>query len=293
MRNRIVRLLPLLALGAGLAAGGVPVLTSTALYTDGTTISGNTITTQSCASTAYRDQVVLASRPPAMYLRLDDAAGSNNATDASGSAAWAFAGLASDEYRRDGSVYCDSDRGIKLRGAASSGTAVVSPTLKTSRSYSQVFWINTTTTRGGRVVGARIEQSSGKQKTQIPDRQVWMMDDGRMAAAVVGSGGAVRALQDTVPINDGTWHMVAVTFERNVSFNLYVDGQLVDTTSTASTWTNSDPVVWRLGYDPSASFPTGMAPSDTAITGGVDELAIWESALSASDITTLASASRN
>lgn len=282
------RLGPLLAIVAMMATGGVGVLQSTAAFTDTTQIPANTFSTQSCQSNAYRDALVLPGGPPNVYLRLSDAAGSSAATDDSGDPAWSYQGLALGQYRRDGGVFCDTDKGIRLVGAAASGNSVVSPTKRTRREFSAVFWVSTTTISGGRIFGALIQDRDLRR----PEREVWMTDDGRIAAATSSSTGALQLVRSTAAVNDGLWHMVAVTYERDTALRLYVDGQPVDSVTPASGWTNSDRVTYSLGHSPDAAFAPGLVPSDSGISGGVDEVALWDRTLTPGEISTLAAASR-
>lgn len=90
-----------------------------------------------------------------------------------------------------------------------------------------------------------------------------------------GHNGDWYAVEDSVPLSINTWHHVAVTYDNAATtLKLYKDGQLI------STNTDVDPVdggnMVRLGAFNDAA---------NSFTGTIDEVRIWNRALSPSEIT--------
>jgi hypothetical protein len=90
-------------------------------------------------------------------------------------------------------------------------------------------------------------------------------------------------LGSTEAVNDGAWHWVAVT-RQTTTASLYVDGQLQATTTTATTADISKRTPMRAGV----STCDGV-DGTTALVGQLDELMIFQVALTQSQIQTLGS----
>jgi Concanavalin A-like lectin/glucanases superfamily len=96
-------------------------------------------------------------------------------------------------------------------------------------------------------------------------------------------GEDVIDLGSTAAVNDGAWHWVAVT-RHTTSASLYVDGQLQATTTTATTADISTSTPMRAGVS-SCDGVDGTTP----LAGELDELMIFNAALTQSQIQTLGS----
>jgi parallel beta-helix repeat protein len=86
---------------------------------------------------------------------------------------------------------------------------------------------------------------------------------------------------DGVSINDNTWHLVAFVNEGATSHKLYVDGQLVETSTTAWSYNDSTSQPLAIGRNSNYTFGT------TYFNGSVDEVQIHQTALSATEINEL------
>jgi len=84
---------------------------------------------------------------------------------------------------------------------------------------------------------------------------------------------------DVTKINDGNWHHIAVVIKLGVSVTFYVDGALSSSFSvdSAANSANSD---LQFGLNP-------YAPYGTYFTGSMDEVRIYDRALSAGDVASL------
>lgn len=90
-------------------------------------------------------------------------------------------------------------------------------------------------------------------------------------------------LGSTTAVNDGAWHWVAVT-RQTTTASLYVDGQLQATSTTATTADISKGTPMRAGV----STCDGVDGTD-ALVGELDELTIFQVALTQSQIQALGS----
>ncbi len=94
-------------------------------------------------------------------------------------------------------------------------------------------------------------------------------------------------------INDGTWHHVAVVFDRDAQVaTSYVDGQLVDSRSIAALGTiyTGNPVT--IGQDPTGIYPSATSPTFSG-TFNLDDLGVWKRALGRFEVESIYSAAQN
>ena len=138
-------------------------------------------------------------------------------------------------------------------------------------------WIKTTTTNGGRILGFSDLQngSSGHR-----DRHLYMDNSGRLVFGVRAQNNATRTVASAGTFRDDQWHMVTATMGPS-GMALYVDGvrvgQRADTTEGEEYVGN-----WRLGGDNLDGWPS--RPNSRNFVGSVDEVAIYPTALTSSQI---------
>ena len=142
--------------------------------------------------------------------------------------------------------------------------------------YSISFWVNTTSEDSDPVIiGDQNWNSSGNKGLTIAFR-------GNNWRVAVSDGADHKADASTadVPFNDGEWHFLTVTFDRDGEMKMYQDGQLVasaDMTTVGNT-NSGDPL--RLSQD-------GPATYGQFFNGKIAQTVIYDYVLSASDITSL------
>ena len=93
------------------------------------------------------------------------------------------------------------------------------------------------------------------------------------------SGGSTIA-SDVTKINDGNWHHVAVVVNLGTSVSFYIDGTL-SSTSTIFSEAEAAQSYFQLGLNP-------YTPYGQYFTGSMDEVRVYNRALTASDVTALA-----
>ncbi|PWJ56040.1 PKD repeat-containing protein [Quadrisphaera granulorum] len=143
------------------------------------------------------------------------------------------------------------------------------------QTYTTEAWINTTTTKGGKIIGFG---DSKRDYSSSYDRHVYMTDDGRLVAGVYD--GSIRAVTSTKSYNDGQWHHVVATLGAN-GLSLYVDGVKVASNGAA---TQAQPFhgYWRIGGDNVSFWPN--QPTSAGFAGSIDDVAIYPTALTGAQI---------
>ena len=117
----------------------------------------------------------------------------------------------------------------------------------------------------------------------IGRRDSWGIDvaDGSKASFFVDG---VSNLTGTSEINDGKWHHIAVTWDTvSGDRKLYVDG-LLDAEDTAGALEDYD---WGWGHFAIGARATAFSTADTIYRGYVDDVRIYNSVLSGSEIMTI------
>ena len=145
-------------------------------------------------------------------------------------------------------------------------------------------WVRTSTTSGGRILGFD-DLQTGNTNTSHRDRFIWMDNSGRVNFGVRAQNNATRVLTSPGTYRNNQWHMVTATMG-SAGMTLNVDGIQVgsrtDTTQGEEYIGN-----WRLGGDNfSVSGQPGWpnVPSSRNFVGSVDEVAVYPTVLTASQI---------
>lgn len=143
------------------------------------------------------------------------------------------------------------------------------------KEFSTELWFRTGSSRGGKLIGYgdRATGSSGSY-----DRQVYLRDNGQIVFGVYP--GSVKTIQSRNSYNDGQWHHV-VASQSDEGMRLFVDGEMV--ASDPAVTTAQDYLgYWRIGGDNLGSWPS--APSSAYLDGSIDEVAVYDAALSARQV---------
>jgi hypothetical protein len=212
---------------------------------------------------------------PVLWWRLGEAPGSTGAKDSTfRTPGGLYQGGVT--LGAPGAVAGDTNTAVTLDGATGYVTSRAST--PGPQTFSAAIWLRTTTTRGGKLFGF------GSQKTGPSgnyDRHLYMTDTGTLDFGVWN--GYLHLAPSTASYNDGHWHLAVATIGP-AGMALYVDGAVVGTNPT-TTQAQQFIGYWRVGYDNLNGWPG--APTSFAFSGSLDEFAVYQYQMSASQVAQL------
>jgi len=144
-------------------------------------------------------------------------------------------------------------------------------------------WFNTTTNTGGKLIGFGNSQSSG---SGAMDRHIYMDNAGKIYFGIYNT--ATNTINSTLSYNDGNWHLVTATFSGTNGMRLYMDGTLVASNASYNVAQNYSGY-WRIAYDNVFGYPN--APTSPYFKGKLDDVLIYNTELTSSDVTSIYSSS--
>lgn len=233
---------------------------------------GGTVEVNDAPADAYGASVY--NENPTSYWRFDEASGTL-ANDSS------FIGL------RDATLGSAVNRvtsdvlipggAVQTPGSNTAGSGIVtSAQTAAPTSFSLEFWVKTTTTSGGKIIGF---ENSATESGNSYDKQVYMLNNGRLRFGVYTGG--TQVLTSGTAVNDGQWHHVVAT-QDSTGMKLYVDSAL--TASNGVTNSETGDGYWRVGGGNLGSWPD--RPSSDYFAGQLDEVAIYPAALTSTAVAT-------
>jgi Concanavalin A-like lectin/glucanases superfamily len=146
-------------------------------------------------------------------------------------------------------------------------------------------WFRTSSTRGGRIVGF-VNTQAGTSTAY--DRHLYLTNDGRVMfgtwTPAEGTGPNLprgpRTVASAAGLNDNAWHHVVGTLGPD-GMQLFVDGARV---ASRGDTTVGDTIhgYWKVGADNLASWPN--RPASDSLTGQIDEVAIFHTVLTPTQV---------
>lgn len=159
----------------------------------------------------------------------------------------------------------------------------------------EIVWFSTTTTSGGKMLGFEQPRTGIAQAGNggTYDRHLYMDGNGKVWFGVYNAGDSL--ISSPGPLNDGAWHMAVGTLGTG-GMKLYIDGVLVGT--NPNTVGEATTGWWRAGCGNLAGWGDGWtgpnSPTsssnparDYPFAGSLDEIAIWNRVLTATEIRSL------
>ncbi len=134
-------------------------------------------------------------------------------------------------------------------------------------------WVKTTSTRGGRIVGFG-DSSAANSGIDTNDRVLYLANNGQVNL-MINQGGR-RTINSTASVNNGEWHHVVGVVGAD-GMQLFVDGVRVARDQRYTTGLDQTGY-WRIGNDQTSGFAN--RPSDLGLSGTIDEVAVYPTALS-------------
>lgn len=158
-------------------------------------------------------------------------------------------------------------------------------------SLTEIVWFKTTTTVGGKLLGFETPRTGVAQAGNggTYDRHIYMDGTGKIWFGVYNGGD--QLLSSPTALNNGKWHMAAATLGSS-GMALYIDGALVasgaNTMGESSTgWFRAgcgNLAGWSDGWTGANTPPASTTPTNYPFAGSLDEISIWNSALTAAQI---------
>jgi signal peptidase I len=141
--------------------------------------------------------------------------------------------------------------------------------------FSVEAWFKSTSSTGGPILG--FGNGTGQNPSTTVDRLLYLGPNGRV---MFGVGATKTTITSTSAVNNGSWHHVVGTYTSGTNgMKLYVDGALQNSnTATPVTLTG----IWRAGAEQLTGWTNN--PTDSYFEGGLDELAVYTSSLSAARV---------
>ncbi|MCB0910800.1 MAG: PKD domain-containing protein, partial [Propionibacteriaceae bacterium] len=205
--------------------------------------------------------------------RLTEPVGSALAVDDVGSYHGTYSGM---NLGTTGAITDETGTGVT---ASSSSAKVTTADISTGlQTFSVEAWVKTTSSRGGRILGFG-NSSTGNSNSATTDRVLYLDTSGRPNFSVYSGG--QKAVTGRFGINDGQWHHVVGTLDPSQGMQLFVDGVRVGRDQRYVTARDYDGY-WRIGSDTTTGFTN--RPSDTGLQGSLDELAVYPTALTTTEI---------
>ena len=234
------------------------------------------------ARAGYMD-VVTADNPIA-YYRLGETSGTTAANLGSTASSAAYVG--SPTLGTVGAIVSApaSNRAVTLNGSSQgiqlSNAGNGTPFVPNISSFTLELWLNSTSTTNARLLSWYATPVLGGQSLY----GLFFYGDGTLSFDVRGNDNTYRELiASTVDVNDGAWHQLVGVLNRTAgTMSIYVDGQFKNSINTTGLTTITSSVVGvplTMGYQNSSSgHPTSY------FSGALDEVAIYGSALTATDV---------
>lgn len=157
----------------------------------------------------------------------------------------------------------------------SGGSAGTTIPLQAPTVFSIEAWFRTTTSSGGKIVG--FGNSSSGLSTRH-DRQLYMDNSGRILLGI--NNGNVQTVQSPGSYRDGQWHHALGTVGPG-GMSLFVDGKRVGFDSSMRV-PRGYTGFWRIGGDNLSGW--NQRPSSNAFSGNIDEVAVYDTALTVEQI---------
>jgi len=188
-----------------------------------------------------------------------------------------------------GVTYSDGEVGEAFSFDGTSGYVATSLVVTNPQTFSLTLWFQTTTTNGGVLIS--FDNTQTAQSGDEYDRNIYMDNTGALHFGVWNSG--AQQVNSGSGYNDGNWHYVVGSLSAATGVSLYIDGALVGHNSGV---TNAQEVYdgyWRIGEDNLANWPPQYQPNSQYFQGQIDEVAIFGTALAATNVTAIYDAGTN
>jgi len=163
------------------------------------------------------------------------------------------------------------------------------PTEPSASPFTFETWFQTSGSAGGVILGSQ----SGTPYAGVPGGwtpAIYVGTDGLLYAQMFWSTNGFQTVASrNVPVNDGQWHHVAVTYDGSTEI-VYLDGASIGTISPLTQANNGTPLYYQLGTGYTGNGWPAVNGVWFTFTGLIDEATVYSRALSAAEIVSVAEA---
>jgi hypothetical protein len=203
---------------------------------------------------------------PVVYYRLGESGGFVGHDAVNGLGGLFFGGVT---FGIPGAIVGDSDTAVAFDGSSKGHLHVFS--IVGTGDFSVELWMNTTVDS---LTGSQTYQGTGLVWSDIAGvSNDWIVGYLNNAASFF-TGNPDDSITGTTLLNDGNWHHIVATRVLGGEKDLYVDGQLENNGVTNGNPLNTNPII-DIG---------GNTLDNRYFTGGMDEVAIYQYALTADQV---------
>lgn len=194
-------------------------------------------------------------------------------TTATGAPGSIFRGVEPGPCPRD-PAQANSVKNGSIRLAGSNNDGYISGpnvTQNNPTTFTVELWFNTTTTRGGKLIGFGNKRNGATASDAASinyDRHIYMNNSGQLYFGVYPDRPVT--VNTTTSYNDGKWHLATATLS-SAGMRLYIDGEIAD--SDPNTAAQNYTGYWRIGWDRLAGWPD--LPTSDYFAGSVAYAAVY------------------
>jgi len=177
-----------------------------------------------------------------------------------------------------GVTFTNGKVGAAFNFDGSSGFVSTSLLITNPQTFSLTLWFRTASTNGGVLI------SFDSTRTNLTgseyDRNIYLDDAGALHFGVWNSG--AQQINSAAGYNDNNWHQVVGSLSASKGLSLYVDGVLAGNNPAVTNASETYNGYWRFGEDNLSNWP--YQPASYYFRGQIDEVAIFNTALSSNNV---------
>ncbi len=203
------------------------------------------------------------------YLAMNEAAGATNLSDTSSNG-----NAATITNATTGSTGRVGNGLLFTQSPLTDGFISTANTITDPQTFSISTWFKTSAITGGIL----IQFAAGSSY----DRMIYMLNNGQISFGIYT--GSTAVITSPGSYNDGNWHQVVGTYTAN-SLILYIDNTVVASRTSGVAAAQNYNGNWKMGGGNINGWSSSAG--DGYFTGILDEVAIWSTVLSPSDVSTI------
>jgi hypothetical protein len=186
-------------------------------------------------------------------------------------------------------TYTTGEVGKAFNLDGSSGYISTSTRISNPQTFSLSLWFRTGATQGGVLISFDSSQASELVRGRLYDRNIYMDNAGALHFGVWN--GNPDQIDTRTGYNDNKWHQVVGSLSADTGLSFYVDGTLAGNNPAVTRAVETYDGYWRIGEGKLDNWPN--PPASLYFKGQIDEVAIFDTALSAIDVAAIYGAGRN